>query len=245
MSQTAQSPRQPHVMRDPDVRARKAHKVGRILQRLALSPSGEWALDVGCGAGFIADHLRELGWRTVAIDLKDHRVTSGFDFLFGQAEALPFPDSTFSLVVSNHVIEHVLDPVAHLREIRRMLAPGGIAYLATPNRLAVLEPHYKLPFLSWLPAHLADAYVRLLRRGQDYDVSPPIRGRLLREAAAVGLRCEDITAWMIEETATVEGSRLAQFVGQVLPDRVLRWLSFLSPTLVFVMHRGEFNSQAK
>jgi SAM-dependent methyltransferase len=236
------SSRRSHVNGDPDVRTRKARKIGKILDRLAQEPSGDWALDVGCGAAFVARHLRQMGWKTVALDLADHRSTSGFDFVFGQAEALPFPHNAFSLVVSSHVIEHVFDPAAHLREVCRVLVPGGLAYIATPNRLSVIEPHYKLPFLSLLPRRMANAYVQLLRRAESYDVFALTRSHLLREAARAGLRCEDITSWMIAETAAVEGSALARIVSK-LPDSVLRWSSRLSPTLVFAMRRIEADSR--
>ena len=64
-------------------------------------------------------------------------------------------------MVLNHIYEHVVDPDAVLREIRRVLAPDGVVYLGLANRLGVVEPHYRLPFLSWLPhGPLADRYVR-------------------------------------------------------------------------------------
>jgi SAM-dependent methyltransferase len=227
-----------HVNSEPQVRMRKARKISRILDRLAPGVSGRLALDVGCGAGFVAEHLHQLGWDVIALDMADYRATSGFDFVLGRAETLPFPSETFSIVVSNQVIEHVVDAATHLREVRRVLAPGGLAYVATPNRLAVVEPHYKLPFLSCLPRGLADAYVQLLGRAERYDVFPLTRGRLLREAARAGLECDDVTPWMVAETAAVERSPLAR-IGSALPDSVLRWLSYLSPTFVFVMRRVE------
>lgn len=189
----------------------------RILQRLELSPSDGQALDIGCGAGFIADHLRHVGWRSVATDVADYRGTSGFDFLFGQAEALPFSDETFSLVISNHIIEHVFDPDAHLREVWRVLVPGGLAYVAMPNRLRLWEAHYKLPALSLLPRRLANAYVRLLGRGKEYDVFPLTRSSLIRQAEAAGQSCQDVTRWAIGETAEVEESRVAKLLD-ALPD---------------------------
>lgn len=228
--------RQPgcHVDADPDRRARKAEKVVRIIQRLVGRQPGGWALDIGCGAGYIADRLRARGWKTVALDVADYRAVRSFDFIISHAESLPFPSGTFSVVVSNHVIEHVGDAGAHLSEVHRVMAPRGVAYLATPNRLSILEPHYKLPLLSWLPQGMADGYVRLLRRGSFYDVFPLTRGDLLRRAMEAGLTCEDITRWTIAETGAVEDSWLARLLGG-LPDRLLRGLSRVSPTFVFAM----------
>jgi SAM-dependent methyltransferase len=51
---------------------------------------------------------------------------------------LPFPARSFDVVLSNHVIEHVLNQRLHLGEIRRVLADRGVCYLATPNRSSPL-----------------------------------------------------------------------------------------------------------
>lgn len=223
-----------HVDADPKRRARKAEKVVRIVQRLVDPWPGGWALDIGCGAGYVADRLGTLGWRTIALDLADYRTIHSCDLVLSRAESLPFPSGTFSVVVSNHVIEHVGDPAAHLSELHRVMAPGGAAYVATPNRLWVMEPHYKLPLLSWLPHPMADAYVRLLRRGSFYDVFPLTRRGFLRRAREAGLICEDITGWMIAETGDVEKSWLARLLGG-LPGPLLRGLSWASPTFAYAM----------
>lgn len=222
---------------DPERRAKKAEKVIRVIQRLVDRQPGEWALDIGCGRGYIAQRLERLGWRTVALDLADYRMARGTDFLLSSAESVPFPSGIFSLVVSNHVIEHIGDATAHLSEVHRIMAPGGVAYVATPNRLSFLEPHYKLPLLSWLPQRLADGYIRLLRRGSSYDVFPLTRGTLLRRAAQAGLMCEDVTRWAIAETGDVERSWLARIVSR-LPKGLMRWLSWASPTFVFAMRQA-------
>lgn len=209
----------------------------RIVQRLIDLQTGGRALDIGCGAGYIAAGLEEPGWRTIALDVADYRTVHTPDFVLARSELLPFPSHTFSLVMSNHVIEHVSDPRVHLSEVHRVMAPGGVAYVATPNRLWILEPHYRLPLLSWLPQRLADRYLRLLRRGTSYDVSPLTRNGLLRLSEQAGLTCQDITHWVIAETGEVEGSWLASLVSR-LPEQFLGRLSWVSPTFVFAMRRA-------
>lgn len=59
-----------------------------------------------------------------------------------------------------------------LSELARVLRPSGIGYLAVPSRWMLVEPHYRLPFLSWMPQRAADAYVRLTGRGEYYDCRP-------------------------------------------------------------------------
>jgi len=58
------------------------------------------------------------------------------------AEALPLADGAVSGVISLDVIEHVAEPRRYLREIERVLAPGGNTALSTPNRFSLAaEPH--------------------------------------------------------------------------------------------------------
>lgn len=53
-------------------------------------------------------------------------------------------------------------------EIFRILKPGGVCYFGAASRLIIMEPHYHLPFLSWLPKSLAHRYMRLFGRGDFY-----------------------------------------------------------------------------
>ena len=55
-----------------------------------------------------------------------------------------------------------------IREIFRVLKPGGICYFAAGNRISLMEPHYKLPFLSLLPRPLAHIYMKLAGKGNYY-----------------------------------------------------------------------------
>ena len=132
----------------------KAEKIAAILAAAGrpLNPTDD-VLDLGCGSGEIAEYL-SAACRMSCADAVDQR-THGLNLPFHTADAmLPFADASFDVVVSNHVIEHTPDPFAHLREIRRILKPGGVAYLATPNRLWPWEAHARLPLLHYLPWRL-------------------------------------------------------------------------------------------
>jgi SAM-dependent methyltransferase len=94
-------------------------------------------LEVGCGAGKTLAYLQSLGWRAVGTDLDGEAVavaaSLGVDARHGALEALAFPANNFDAVVVKHVIEHLPDPRATLREIRRILKPGGTLIVLTPN----------------------------------------------------------------------------------------------------------------
>jgi ubiquinone/menaquinone biosynthesis C-methylase UbiE len=101
-------------------------------------------LDVGCGQGIDVIRYASAGASVTGIDLtprhvelaRAHVAALGLDaeIVNGDAEALPFPDASFDRVSSNGVLHHTPDMPAALREIRRVLAPGGEARIIVYNR---------------------------------------------------------------------------------------------------------------
>jgi SAM-dependent methyltransferase len=111
---------------------------GVIAVHLGAAPVGRRVLDIGCGNGDISRHFAVSNTVT-GVDVSDRRRhRSGFDFVLVDSAVLPMRDASFDIVISNHVIEHIPDQPEHLAEIRRVLVPGGVAYLATPNRTSPL-----------------------------------------------------------------------------------------------------------
>lgn len=95
----------------------------------------------GCGRGHEALFIRrELGGSLVGVDISNEWDTrlgeelGNFQLMEGNILDLPFPDGSFDAVFFHHVIEHVDDPASSLRELARILAPGGLLYVGTPNR---------------------------------------------------------------------------------------------------------------
>jgi ubiquinone/menaquinone biosynthesis C-methylase UbiE len=162
-------------MLDEDHRRQKARKISQVLLHFLgrTDFTDLVVVDVGCSAGYIADSIAEQGGRTLGIDIdvpglaKAHaRFGEQVGFLCANGEQLPFPDGSVDVVVFNHIYEHVVDPVAVLRDITRVLKPNGAVYLGLGNRLGIMEPHYRLPFLSYLPPALADRYIALKAAGR-------------------------------------------------------------------------------
>jgi 2-polyprenyl-6-hydroxyphenyl methylase / 3-demethylubiquinone-9 3-methyltransferase len=102
--------------------------------------SGRTALDVGCGAGLLAEPLVRLGAQVTGLDAsaelieaaKSHADAAGLsiDYRFGELEAL---EGLFNLVTCMEVIEHVADPAAFVKALAKRLAPQGLLILSTPN----------------------------------------------------------------------------------------------------------------
>ena len=88
----------------------------------------------------------------------------------GDAEHLPFDNETFDFVNLSEVIEHVESPERALSELKRVLKPGGFAYVSVPNRLGFFDQHFHLPFLNWMPRSWAERFIGLFGRHKDYNI---------------------------------------------------------------------------
>jgi 2-polyprenyl-3-methyl-5-hydroxy-6-metoxy-1,4-benzoquinol methylase len=126
----------PFVYRD-SVETQKGWLLG-LIGKFWQAPAGR-LLEIGCSYGFFLDAARTQGWRVEGIELSDRAAT------YARTElGLPVVGSTLSdlykqrpvpydVIVSWHVIEHLTDPTAFLREIAALVRPGGILALRTPN----------------------------------------------------------------------------------------------------------------
>lgn len=228
------------AMLDEDKRRTKAAKLIAVVQHALGRPdlSGLTALDVGCSAGFIADELALAGARTTGVDIDEpglararERFGERVDFRFARGEALPFDDGSVDVVVLNHIYEHVVDPEAVVADIHRVLAPGGVLYAGLGNRLGVIEPHYKLPFLSYLPQRAADRYLRVTGRGEHYYEHFATRAGLRRLFAAYDVW--DYTLPVLADAGAFAGSDVVPaWVGR-LPEPLLAASLPVVPTYVW------------
>ena len=106
---------------------------------LPLVGSGQRLLDPGCGEGTMAAVLRGRFEEVHGVDISREAVERACALGVNavrvnvNVEPLPYPEGSFDTVVSLDVIEHVFDPVDFLREIHRVLRPGGALVVSTPN----------------------------------------------------------------------------------------------------------------
>lgn len=133
---------------------------------------GDW-LDCGCAEGFYSVAIAERGAASVVgVDVMPDRVKAAqslphptnVSFELAGAETLPFGDASFDGALVNEVLEHVADEHGSLREIARVLRPGGHVAVFSPNRWFPFEGHgaklpngrqlldVPVPLMPWLPA---------------------------------------------------------------------------------------------
>jgi ArsR family transcriptional regulator len=114
-------------------------------QFLELVPEGTTVLEIGVGTGGLLTELAAVASRVIGVDhspamLEEARRrltlagTSGIDLRLGEMSHLPLPDASVECVVANMVLHHAADPLDVLREIRRVLTPGGTFLLADLDR---------------------------------------------------------------------------------------------------------------
>lgn len=99
-------------------------------------------LDMGCGSGEFLQEMKGLGWQVLGIepDPKAARVareTSGSTVFVGCLEDASLPDASIDVIMIHHVIEHLHDPLAALRECHRVLRVGGKVVVVTPNVMSL------------------------------------------------------------------------------------------------------------
>jgi ubiquinone/menaquinone biosynthesis C-methylase UbiE len=168
---------------------RLASRLTRLADAIAYHvPAGGSVLDLGCGSGELAIALATSGMRATGCDISpemlriaaEARAPVDWVELEPEWRVLPFRADAFDAVVASSVLEYVDDPVAVLRECRRVLSPGGIVLCTVP------DPRHPVRWLEWLAGAMArepalrsasrrwprlDAYVTYLEISQQRHLS--------------------------------------------------------------------------
>ncbi|GAG97190.1 unnamed protein product [marine sediment metagenome] len=154
-------------------RERKARTVLKVCQDFLQSEdlSHLSLLDVGSSSGIIDNYLADFFRDVSGIDIDEPAMAhakatfqkTNLSFDHGDAMQLKQADDSVDVVLCSHVYEHVPDARQLFSEIFRALKPGGFCYFSGNNRVMIMEPHHRLPFLSLLPRPLANGYMRLGR----------------------------------------------------------------------------------
>ena len=194
---------------DPDGASAMLHKLNpvrlayirdRVNQHWSLDEhirrplEGRTALDVGCGAGLLAEPLARLGAQVTAIDAAVELIEVARGHAAGQGLAIDYRaaaveeiEGRFDLVTCLEVIEHVADPQAFIAALARRLAPGGLLILSTPNATG---------WSKLLTITLAEGFGRIPKGTHDFaKFIAPERMKGLLDSA--GLTCCDVEgiAW--------------------------------------------------
>ena len=136
-----------------------ADELATALERRHGSLAGRTLIDLGCGPGYYTAALRARGATVIAIDNDAGGLPEGA--LVADAEALPVPDGAADGVVCSNLLEHTPDAEAVVREIERVLRPGGWAYLSWTNWYSPHGGHEMSPYHLLGPGRGPRLYERL------------------------------------------------------------------------------------
>jgi SAM-dependent methyltransferase len=163
----------------------------QMIRRAAPQLASARVLVDGCGLGMYVRALAPLAREVFGLDIEVERVREGAragigGLMAGQAEALPFASNVFDLVLSHEVLEHVANDRQAVREILRVLRPGGRLVLFVPNRGYPFETHGvywrgryhfgNIPLLNYLPRAWRDRLAPHVRAYTTQDLCTLVDG---------------------------------------------------------------------
>jgi 2-polyprenyl-3-methyl-5-hydroxy-6-metoxy-1,4-benzoquinol methylase len=164
------------VLKNIKGRTQKFKKILSILQDFQSNTRSLNCIDIGCSSGIITSSLEDYFSMAIGIDIdqeavqyaKDHFSSPRVQYLIADSMALPFRDNAIEVIICNHIYEHVPNANQMMREIYRALKENGFCYFSAGNKHMIIEGHYHLPFLSWIPKPLAHLYLKLAGKGNFY-----------------------------------------------------------------------------
>jgi len=189
---------------DPDDprRFRYLDRMQAVLRLARTKPLPARVLEVGAAQANVSLLLAEAGYVTIALDLRVDFVRYArakwergrFAGVVGDAQRLPFAAGAFDVVIVGELVEHVADPAALLAEASRLLAPGGLLIVTTPNAQCVgtREPTFTVFQRSRANGHAVadsgvgeDDHLFALTRRELVGLLPPgVRAQSCRYAAS-------------------------------------------------------------
>ncbi|MEI8083817.1 MAG: class I SAM-dependent methyltransferase, partial [Actinomycetes bacterium] len=196
---------------DPVARIQYMRHLFAYIAAAERLPPHATVLEIGTGEGYGGNLLRTRGLKLIGTDLSmqalrhAREVYTDIPFCAADGMALPFPAAMFDAIVSFQVVEHVPQVSRYLQEAGRVLKPGGLLILTTPNRDLRLLP-FQMP---WNPYQLREYTARGLARALQHH---------FRHVAILGVSAKN-------QILAVEKARVRQSPVRVYARMLLGWLS--------------------
>ncbi|OBF40811.1 hypothetical protein A5724_07075 [Mycobacterium sp. ACS1612] len=193
------------------------------------SPHATHGIEIGCQTGALTEQLQQLthirNWAGIDPKLTEEAVTDrGCVLKPGRASELSFADQTFDVAVFANVFEHIPpdERDASLREIYRVLKPGGHVIGQLPNPYFPIESHSRLPFMGWLPVKWQHRYWKLAPVSWGHDFYVVTMKHLKESAHRAGFEVAHVRHFNYPPEVIPSGVRWAARLLQ-RPMRYVPW----------------------
>jgi 2-polyprenyl-3-methyl-5-hydroxy-6-metoxy-1,4-benzoquinol methylase len=126
-----------------------------VLDKIKTYKSQGTFLDIGCSVGVLLDAARQNGFEVKGVEFStwasEFARQKGFDVITGGLAEAAYPEKSFDVVVMNHVLEHIPDPLQAMVEIKRILKDDGLLVIGVPNFGSYMAHLMKGKWFSLMP----------------------------------------------------------------------------------------------
>jgi ubiquinone/menaquinone biosynthesis C-methylase UbiE len=216
----------------------------RVVRSLLGNSTQGRLLDLGCGAGYVLWRIGTGFEKCFGIDVDKRAVVVGTEhvsagFSVGDAEQLPYADCSFHAVVSTDAFEHIPDDQLAIREIRRVLKPGGCCVIYTPSVEGLLSEttlahlfHDKDDFMLDHRTYTLDSLVSLAEDA----------GMVVEQKGYHNVLIQEVCTQLLKGMAALAGKdyRHQGEIGNITQSwvfRIYRWTAF--PMISFLVRAEE------
>lgn len=219
-----------------------AKQIFGVLKNVIPDTTNLNCLDVGASSGVISAYLSDYFKKVVGVDVDEKAINlakkkfnkNNLKFLEMNGEKLEFEDESFDIVVCHQVYNFVDNPQRLMNEIYRVLKRGGICYFSGRNKYALIEPQYKIPFLSWMPISLASSIIKISGKGSDFFGKNYMSYSGLQKLL-YRFKIVDYTLKVLRDPNKYGFRRLVKFksISRILPEGIV----ILIPNYIFVLKK--------
>lgn len=234
-------------MFDEAQRITKAKKTTSVLEDFLTETKNLTLLDIGCSSGIMTFEYAKKFKKIIAIDIdkqainyaKINKSQNNIEYIVSPIEELNLKESSIDVITCSHIYEHVPSAENLMANIYKFLKPGGVCYFAAGNRYKIIEGHYKLPFLSFFPKKIANIYIRIFTKYDEYYENH-LSIRNLKKLVNQ-FYVHDYTLKIIKNpekfnaTDQISYGRIYRFCLNVLS----RLLYFMIPTYIWILEKPE------
>ncbi len=144
----------------------------------SLTKPSDVILDIGCGSGSILRHLLGLGYRELhGLEISEYAIQrlrgEGIEMHYSALPSIPLPNASFDVVIASQVLEHIIWRHRFLREMRRVLMPGGRALIFVPDDCLgpISEPEHVIKYNAHSLRKCLQQYFTVIRLDSMHDVN--------------------------------------------------------------------------